>query len=65
MSEKSLKGRVVDLLDKEINKKNQKTLLIVVGCTSAEGNEKSQYLENVFCNGIDFKKKFFSKKCRV
>ena len=29
------------------------TLLIVVGCTSAEGNEKSQYLENVFGGGSE------------
>jgi hypothetical protein len=28
-------------------------LLIVVGCTSAEGSEKSQYLENVLGGGSD------------
>ena len=28
----------------------EQTLLIVVGCTSAEGNEKSQYREKVFCH---------------
>ena len=32
--------------------RQEQTLLIVVGCTSAEGNEKSQYRENVFCHGI-------------
>ena len=30
----------------------ERTLLIVVGCTSAEGNEKSQYREKVFCYGV-------------
>jgi hypothetical protein len=28
-------------------------LLIMVGCTSAEGSEKSQYLENVLGGGSD------------
>ena len=32
--------------------RQEQTLLIVVGCTSAEGNEKSQYRENVFCHGV-------------
>ena len=36
--------------------RQERTLLIVVGCTSAEGNEKSQYRENVFCHGFKDKK---------
>ena len=30
--------------------KQERTLLIVVGCTSTESNEKSQYCEKVFCH---------------
>jgi hypothetical protein len=33
--------------------KDKNTLLIVVGCTSAEGNEKSQNLRNVFGGGSE------------
>jgi len=36
--------------------RQERTLLIVVGCTSADGNEKSQYREKVFCHGVKWVK---------